>query len=121
MVLELGLQRLLKLQNVDDYDVDFMFMCCVEHYDAYRTCKHCNNPFWVIGGSKLGFWSENWSVPVSCEARIRPPNCQNRPPNSELIFQLWFVKNRPPNCQIRPPMFLSVKTGKHSHFHLFLF
>ena len=69
---------------------------------------------WGLGDWKLGFWSENWYVLVTYEARIRPSN-------SELIFQLWFDKNRPPNCQIRPPIFLSVKTGKHSHFHLFLF
>jgi len=30
------------LQNVDDYAVDFMFLCCVEHYDAYSRLLEIN-------------------------------------------------------------------------------
>ena len=56
MVLELGLQNYDKLPNADDYVVDFMFLFCSEYYVAYRTCKHCRTSFWVIKGSKLGFW-----------------------------------------------------------------
>ena len=50
--------------------------------------------------------------------------------NSDNIWNFFYVgisgcyrfnKNRPPNCQIWPPIFLSVKSGKHSHFHPFLF
>jgi len=44
------------LEKVDDYVVDGMFLCCFEYYVAYRTCKLCRKSFWVIGGSKLGFW-----------------------------------------------------------------
>jgi len=78
VVLELGLHRLCQLQNVDDYAVDFLFLCCFEHYVAYRTCKHCRNSFWVIRGSKLGFWMKKG-------LRIREfLNCQMKLRLSEL-------------------------------------
>jgi len=44
------------LLNVVNYAVDFIFLRCFDCCVAYRTCEHCSNSFWVIGGSKLGFW-----------------------------------------------------------------
>ena len=32
------------------------FCVVFEYYVAYSTCQHCRKSFWVIGGSKLGFW-----------------------------------------------------------------
>jgi len=77
-VLELGLEGCDNLQNVDDFVVDFMFLCCFEYYVAYRTCKHCRNSFWVIRGSKLSFWMKKG-------LRVREfLNCQMKLRLSEL-------------------------------------
>jgi len=56
VLLKLGLEVMLFCKNVDDPVIDCMFLCCFKYYVAYRTCKHCRKSFWVIGGSKLGFW-----------------------------------------------------------------
>jgi len=39
-----------------NYVVDGVFLSCIWCFVAYRTCKLYNDSFWVIGGSKLGFW-----------------------------------------------------------------
>jgi len=34
----------------------FYVFVLFECYDVYKTCKRFCKSFWVIGGSKLGFW-----------------------------------------------------------------
>jgi len=69
---------MINCQNVVDYVVNCMFLNCFEWYVAYRTCKHCRKSFWVIGGSKLGFWMKKG-------VRIREPwTAQMKLRSSEL-------------------------------------
>ena len=50
------LKSMWNCKDVDESVVDYMFLWCFEWYDVYKTCKRLCKSFWVIGGSKLGFW-----------------------------------------------------------------
>jgi len=55
-VLELGLESCDRLLNVVNYVVNACFLSCFGYCVAYRTCKPFCNSFWVIRGTKIGFW-----------------------------------------------------------------
>ena len=59
-----------------------MSLCCFECYDVYKTCKRFCKSFWVIGGSKLGFWKKKgfenrrfWSVQMMLRLSELPRSC----------------------------------------------
>jgi len=51
-------------ENMMDYAVLCMLICCFVSSIAYMTCKQVCKHIWVIEGSKMGFLGENHVKPV---------------------------------------------------------
>ena len=75
-----------------------MFLCCFSYYVAYRTCKHCSNSFWVIRGSKIGFWGEKWCKNRNSLCQIVLRFCQ-------IVLRLFTNENANFDPENRTPIF----------------